>query len=94
MFIAYQTSSAVFNLQNDYSAILQTQYEPLDEKCTYEVFIIKEYNTETAVKILEGHCENPYEKKLKESVCNALRNEKRYIRIFNEYRKNNSVATQ
>ena len=94
MFLAYQTSSAIFNLQNGFSALLQIQQEPLEESCTYELFIIEEYDLDTRVKILEGHCCDPHDSCLKETVCAALQNEKRYIRIFNEYHKNKTTAWQ
>lgn len=87
MFLAYQTTNVVFNLQNGYSAILEVVVEPLEENCKYILSIIKEYNINTAVKILEGYCSNPYDGSIEETVYEVLQNEKRYINIWKEYQK-------
>ena len=44
MFLAYQTTNVVFNLENGYSAILEVVVEPLEENCKYILSIIKEQN--------------------------------------------------
>ena len=76
----YQTTHVVFNLQNGYSAILEVVVEPLEENCKYILSIIKEYNINTAVKILEGYCSNPYAGSIEETVYEVLQNESQQLK--------------
>ena len=41
MFLAYQTTNVVFNLENGYSAILEVVVEPLEENCKKSAFCLR-----------------------------------------------------